>query len=96
MNTTIQVTRSPQGDPLDADTLAVLRALPAERGARRLTVPLGISIPAITRAAAGMHVLAGTRAMIRAGLECLREAGELPDAPPTPGPAAPLRRGGAL
>jgi len=79
MKATIHLTRSPQGEPLDPETLAVLRALLAERSAGRLTVPLGISIPAIARAAAGMRILAGTRAMIHIGLDSMGAAGELPE-----------------
>lgn len=66
--------RSPQGDPLDPDSMAALRALIAERGVRSLVVPLGVSITALTRAVAGMRVLAGTRALIRQGLAALRES----------------------
>jgi hypothetical protein len=84
---TIHVVRSPQGDPLDAEALATLRALLAEQSARRLTVPLGVSVTALIRAAAGMRVLAGTRALIRAGLEMVRAAGELPE-------LIPPRKGG--
>ncbi len=82
MNQPIIVTRSPTGDPLDADTLGTLRALVAERGARRLVYPLGVSVTALERAAAGGRVLRGTRALIAAGLERMRAAGELPDAAP--------------
>lgn len=62
------VTRSPAGDPLDAESLAALRALIVKRGARRLSVILGPSASALERAAAGARVLRGTREMIRAGL----------------------------
>jgi hypothetical protein len=72
----ITVTRSPNGDPLDADTLAILRALVAERGARRLVTSLGVSLTAIERAAAGGRVLRGTRALIAAGLARMRLSGE--------------------
>lgn len=68
MKHSISVIRSPQGDPLDAETLATLRALVAERGARRLSVVLGPSASALERAAAGARVLRGTREMIRSSL----------------------------
>jgi hypothetical protein len=79
---TIQVNRSPQGDALDAETLIVLRTLLADQGARRVKALLGLSIPALTRAAAGLRVLAGTRALIRTAIDRLDAAGELPGTPP--------------
>lgn len=79
MSQVVHVIRSPQGDPLDAEILATLRALIAERGARRLVVPFGVSMSAIERAAAGSRVLRGTRALIVAGIERMRADDELPD-----------------
>lgn len=73
------VTRSPTGDPLDAGTVEILRALIAEHGSRRLVVPLGVSVTALERAASGGRVLRGTRLLIASGLQRMREAGELPD-----------------
>lgn len=75
MDDSIHVLRSPQGEPLDGDTLRILRVLIAERGARRLLGPLGVSMTALTRAAAGMRVLAGTRLLIRQGLARLAAGG---------------------
>lgn len=83
MKHSFTVTRSPTGDPLDSDTLATLRALIVERGARRLVVPLGVSTTAIERAAAGGRVLRGTRALIAVGLEEMRKAGEIAESPPS-------------
>ena len=77
MRQSFTVTRSPTGDPLDAGTVEILRALIAEHGARRLVVPLGVSLTALERAAAGGRVLRGTRLLIASGLERMREAGEL-------------------
>jgi hypothetical protein len=78
MSQSITIIRSPSGDPLDAETMATVRALIAERGARRLVYPLGVSVTAIDRAAAGGRVLRGTRVLIVAGLERMRATGELP------------------
>jgi hypothetical protein len=80
MRNTAHVIRSPQGDSLDAGTLATLRALLAEHGALRLSVMLGPSASALTRAASGCRVLRGTRELIRTGVERLRAKGELPSA----------------
>ena len=77
MRNTAHVIRSPQGDSLDAGTLATLRALLAEHGALRLSVMLGPSASALTRAASGCRVLRGTRELIRTGVERLRAKGEL-------------------
>jgi len=77
MRNKIHVIRSPQGDSLDPVTLATLRALLAEHGALRVSVMLGPSASALTRAASGCRVLRGTRELIRTGVERLRTEGEL-------------------
>lgn len=77
MSYSTAATRSPGGVILDLETLALLRALIAERGARRLVEPFGVSVTALERAAAGGRVLRGTRALITAGLERLQAAGDL-------------------
>jgi hypothetical protein len=76
MSFMVHVTRSPQGEPLDADTLATLRALIVERGARRLVVSLGVSHSTIERAASGGIILRGSRALILSGLQRLYTNGE--------------------
>lgn len=84
----VHLTRSPAGSPLEGESVATLRALIAERGARRLVVPLGVSLSTIERAASGGIVLRGSRALILAGLERMREGGALSP------PAEQARRGG--
>jgi hypothetical protein len=63
--------------PLDQDGVAVLRQLIAEHGMRRLSRAMDLDPGALARAAAGQVLLAGTRALVTARLERLRETGEL-------------------
>ncbi|HYF53044.1 MAG TPA: hypothetical protein VEA41_02170 [Salinarimonas sp.] len=50
----------------------------SDRGARMLVYPLGVSVTAIERAAAGGRVLRGTRLLITMGLAEMKAKGELP------------------
>ena len=69
-------TRKPIGAPLDPGPLAELRARIVEHGARRLVMQLGVSLPAVERAASGGNVLRGTARLILDGLEKLRGDGD--------------------
>lgn len=59
---------SSQRQSLDPHTLSTLRRLLARYGARRLAAKWGSSPGALERAAAGVNVLSGTGALIRAGI----------------------------
>jgi hypothetical protein len=91
----VHFARSPQGDPLDAESVVVLQRLIDRRGVRSLVGSLGVSVTALTRAAAGLRVLAGTRALIVAGLERMRAAGEVPE-PEAPATMPRRTTGGRL
>lgn len=68
---TTQTTRSPIGEPLAADEVEVLRAAIDRQAPRVLGARWGVSETAVTRAAAGLRLLAGTRRLIRDGLAAL-------------------------
>jgi hypothetical protein len=70
--------RSPIGEPLAARELQALRAALGSRPPRQLGVEWSVSKTAVTRAAAGLRLLAGTRRLIADGIERLRVSGALP------------------
>jgi hypothetical protein len=79
MSNSLSVIRPGAGAPLDDETLEIVRRLIRERGsARRLVEVLGVSAPAIERAAGGGPIHKGTRLLIAMGLDRMRDAGELP------------------
>jgi hypothetical protein len=84
MNPAIGTSRSPSGDPLDPEILALLRALIAADGARRLVYRIGVSLTALERAASGGRVLRGTSTLIAIGIDRMRAEGELPKEATTP------------
>jgi hypothetical protein len=67
--------RATTGSPLDPEALQALRQAVAKHGARRRVALTGASLTAVTRAAAGLNVLAGTKSLLAAGLERLRATG---------------------